>query len=113
VITTDPKDPYTEGKIHWLDGRGGYHPRNIPRTFKRIRISSEFGQNVAMEKIDGGRKLMLTIYGDVTEPIIESKQYKKGRCYIIANSGSIRNIFFDERIEKIPKSAQYACVVVY
>jgi hypothetical protein len=112
-IIAPRQDPYKEGLIHWLDGKGQYHHRTIPRTFKKVRIYSEFGQNVAMEKVDRGSKLRLTIYCDATEPIIESKKYKKFQCYVVANSGSIRKIRFDNKVENIPKSALYACVVVY
>jgi hypothetical protein len=62
-------------------------------TFTTIEVASELSQNVRLKKDAGG--LRITIFGTGSDPIVEAKQHKKRRRYIVSNSGPIQTITVD------------------
>jgi hypothetical protein len=88
-------DPYTTVRIVWQDQDGNIsNPLN--RNFNQsVLISSDFGQKVLVERNGNGTKLKLTVYSPTTEPILESKQHKQKRRYIVMNAGPIQLVEVD------------------
>jgi len=57
--------------------------------FSTIEISSQLDQSVLITK---GTKLTITVFSKNSDPIVEAKQHKKKRRYVVANSGPIQTV---------------------
>jgi len=55
-----------------------------------IEVSSALNQRVTASS-DGAR-LTLTVLSNVSDPIVEAKQHKKKRRYVVSNSGPIETV---------------------
>lgn len=84
--------PYSTIQIQYQDEKGQINALPAINQFARILISSEFGQHVQVDKIGNGSNIRLTIFGDLVDPNLESKQHKGKRRYIVSNSGQIEKI---------------------
>jgi hypothetical protein len=62
-------------------------------TFGTIEVVSELDQKVRLKKEVGG--LRITIFSSASDPIVEAKQHKKKRRYIVSNSGPIQKVTVD------------------
>src|SRR5215510_14202919 len=62
-------------------------------SFSTIEISSQLDQNVLIKKTS--TKLTITVFSKVSDPIVEAKQHKKKRRYVVANSGPIQTVKVD------------------
>jgi hypothetical protein len=58
-------------------------------SFATIEIGSQLDQNVL---ITNTTKLTITVFSKVSDPIVEAKQHKKKRRYVVANSGPIQTV---------------------
>jgi hypothetical protein len=61
--------------------------------FTTIEVSSQLNQSVVITK--AGTKLTITAFSAASDPIIEAKQHKKKRRYVVANSGPIETVKVD------------------
>jgi hypothetical protein len=59
-------------------------------TFNTIEIASQLDQSVFITKTT--TKLSITVFSNVSDPIVEAKQHKKKRRYVVANSGPILTV---------------------
>ncbi len=64
-----------------------------------------------LKKIGQGEKLKLMIYSDGAEPILESRQHRGKRSYVVVNGGRIVQVN-DDAISKDLSTAIYAMIVV-
>jgi hypothetical protein len=58
-------------------------------SFSTIEISSQLDQSVFITK---GTKLTIMVFSKASDPIVEAKQHKKKRRYVVANSGPIQTV---------------------
>ena len=58
--------------------------------FSTIEVASEMDQNVLITRTSS--KLTVTPFSTVADPIVEAKQHKKKRRYIVSNSGPILTV---------------------
>ena len=65
-------------------------------SFTSVAISSGLDQEITVDK--DTTSLTLTVFSATSDPIIESKQHKKKRRYVVANSGPIEKILVDGAI---------------
>ena len=65
-------------------------------SFTSVAISSGLDQDITVDK--NTTSLTLTVFSATSDPIIESKQHKKKRRYVVANSGPIEKILVDGTI---------------
>lgn len=61
--------------------------------FAKVEVSSALNQQLSAEIVAG--KLKITVFSTVSDPIVESKQHKKKRRYIVSNSGPIETVSVD------------------
>src|SRR5512145_50222 len=64
--------------------------------FTTVEISSGLKQEIIAEK--NATSLLLTVFSKINDPIVESKQHKKKRRYVVSNSGPIEKITVDGAI---------------
>lgn len=64
--------------------------------FTKVEVSSALNQQLSAEKVAG--KLKITVFSTVSDPIVESKQHKKKRRYVVSNSGPIEAVSVDGAI---------------
>jgi hypothetical protein len=55
-----------------------------------IEVSSALSQRVMA--VSDGTRLTLTVLSNVSDPIVEAKQHKKKRRYVVSNSGPIETV---------------------
>jgi hypothetical protein len=55
-----------------------------------VEVSSALNQRVTA--VSDGARLTLTILSNVSDPIVEAKQHKKKRRYVVSNSGPIETV---------------------
>jgi hypothetical protein len=65
-------------------------------SFTTVEISSGLAQDITAVK--NGSSLKLTVFSSSSDPIVESKQHKKKRRYVVSNSGPIEKITVDGAI---------------
>jgi hypothetical protein len=65
-------------------------------SFSSVEISSGLAQEIIAEK--NGTALTLTVFSGTSDPIVESKQHKKKRRYVVSNSGPIEKVVVDGAI---------------
>jgi len=87
----DDPDGFSQVLIVWQNKYGV--PDSFTMPFQKVEITSHFGQNVTLEK--SGNKLTITLSGTVMPPIVEARQHKKKRRYIVSNSGPIETVTVD------------------
>lgn len=58
--------------------------------FANVVVTSGLNQNVKCENLTN--KLKITIFSPASDPIVESKQHKKKRRYVVSNSGPIEKV---------------------
>jgi hypothetical protein len=79
--------------IVYQDGEG--NPKSfLINAFDTILISSQFGQNVQVTKNNNG-EITVTVFSDVIEPMMEARQHKNRRRYLVSNSGPIETVRID------------------
>jgi hypothetical protein len=61
--------------------------------FTKVDLSSSLDQQLSAEMAAG--KLKITVFSTVSDPIVESKQHKKKRRYVVSNSGPIETVSVD------------------
>jgi hypothetical protein len=66
-------------------------------SFTTVEISSGLAQEITAQK-NGGSSLTLTVFSGASDPIVESKQHRKKRRYVVSNSGPIEKIVVDGAI---------------
>jgi len=87
--THDINKAYTTAVIGCQDNTGTV--ANVAITFNGpIEISSQLDQSVLISKTN--TKLTITVFSKVSDPIVEAKQHKKKRRYVVANSGPIQTV---------------------
>jgi len=62
-------------------------------SFSTVEISSALAQEILAEK--SASSLTVTVFSSISDPIVESKQHKKKRRYVVSNSGPIEKITVD------------------
>jgi hypothetical protein len=62
-------------------------------SFTTVEISSGLAQEITAAK--NGTSLTLTVFSGTSDPIVESKQHKKKRRYVVSNSGPIEKVVVD------------------
>jgi hypothetical protein len=87
-------DTYTKLLIVIQDKFG--KPFQINAPFTTVAISSGLAQEIVAETTSGSLKV--TVFSQISDPIVESKQHKKKRRYVVSNSGSIEKIVVDGAI---------------
>jgi hypothetical protein len=65
-------------------------------SFTTVAISSGLNQEITAAK--NGSSLTLTVFSGSSDPIVESKQHKKKRRYVVSNSGPIEKVIVDDSI---------------
>jgi hypothetical protein len=65
-------------------------------SFTTVEVSSGLAQEIIAEKSAGA--LTITVFSAISDPIVESKQHKKKRRYVVSNSGPIEKITVDGTI---------------
>ena len=65
-------------------------------SFATVEISSGLSQQITAVK--DAASLTLTVFSGTSDPIVESKQHKKKRRYVVSNSGPIEKILVDGAI---------------
>jgi hypothetical protein len=65
-------------------------------SFTTIQISSGLAQEITAAK--NGTSMTVTVFSGSSDPIVESKQHKKKRRYVVSNSGPIEKITVDGAI---------------
>jgi hypothetical protein len=65
-------------------------------SFTTVEVSSGLAQEIVADKSSGS--LTVTVFSGTTDPIVESKQHKKKRRYVVSNSGPIEKITVDGTI---------------
>jgi hypothetical protein len=85
-------DNFSQVRIVYQERDGASHEILIP-AFQKVQISSHFDQNVILEK--AGNRLKITLFSDVVEPMVESRQHDRKRRYIVSNSGAIEAVTVD------------------
>jgi hypothetical protein len=65
-------------------------------SFTSVAISSGLAQEITVDKDTAS--LALSVFSATTDPIVESKQHKKKRRYVVSNSGPIEKILVDGAI---------------
>ena len=65
-------------------------------SFANVAISSGLSQEITAVK--NATALTLTVFSSTSDPIVESKQHKKKRRYVVSNSGPIEKISVDGTI---------------
>jgi hypothetical protein len=65
-------------------------------SFTMVEVSSGLSQEIVADKSSGS--LTVTVFSATTDPIVESKQHKKKRRYVVSNSGPIEKIAVDGAI---------------
>jgi hypothetical protein len=65
-------------------------------SFTTVEISSGLAQEIVADKSSGS--LTVTVFSSISDPIVESKQHKKKRRYVVSNSGPIEKITVDGTI---------------
>jgi hypothetical protein len=87
--THDINKAYTTAVIGCQDNTGAV--TNVAINFVGpIEINSQLDQSVLISKTN--TKLTLTVFSTVSDPIVEAKQHKKKRRYVVANSGPIQTV---------------------
>ena|SRR5688572_10005934 len=66
-------------------------------SFTTVAISSGLNQEITAAK-NGSSSLTLTVFSGASDPIVESKQHKKKRRYVVSNSGPIEKVIVDGAI---------------
>jgi hypothetical protein len=66
-------------------------------SFTNVSVSSGLAQEITAVK-NGGASLTLTVFSSTSDPIVESKQHKKKRRYVVSNSGPIEKVVVDGSI---------------
>jgi|SoiMethySBSTD1v2_1073268.scaffolds.fasta_scaffold00103_14 hypothetical protein len=90
-------------------------------SFTTVTIASGLNQNVRCKNLT--TKLNITIFSASNDPIVESKQHKKKRRYIVSNSGPIETVSVNGTVKydtsddtKLPAGAErpiiYTSVVI-
>jgi hypothetical protein len=79
--------------------------------FNNVVVASGLNQNVKCTSLTN--KLKITIFSPGSDPIVESKQHKKKRRYVVSNSGPIERVLVNGQIKydtsdttKLPDGAQ-------
>jgi hypothetical protein len=67
-------------------------------SFTSVAISSGLAQEITAQK-NGGSGLTLTVFSAASDPIVESKQHKKKRRYVVSNSGPIEKVVVDGTVK--------------
>jgi hypothetical protein len=65
-------------------------------SFTTVEVSSGLAQEIVADTSSGS--LQLTVFSGISDPIVESKQHKKKRRYVVSNSGPIEKITVDGTI---------------
>jgi hypothetical protein len=87
-------DAFTKLMVVCQDKKG--EPFKITDTsFNTVEIASAMNQEILIEKVNSGAGIRVTVFSGVTDPIVESKQHKKKRRYVVSNSGPIERIMVD------------------
>src|SRR5262245_22221165 len=74
-------------------GDDGVPLTNAIPTFATLEVASEMDQGVLITRT--ASKLTITVFSAAADPIVEAKQHKKKRRYIVANSGPIQTVKVD------------------
>jgi hypothetical protein len=88
----DINKSYT-GALIACQGDDGVPLTKAVGSFATIEVASEMDQGVLITRT--GSKLTITAFSATSDPIIEAKQHKKKRRYIVANSGPILTVKVD------------------
>jgi hypothetical protein len=91
--THDLNKVYDNAVIGCQDDTGAVTNVPIDSSFGTIEISSQLDQSVLIKKTN--TKLTITVFSKVADPIVEAKQHKKKRRYVVANSGPIQTVKVD------------------
>jgi len=65
-------------------------------SFTNVVISSGLAQEITVDK--NTTSLTLSVFSATSDPIVESKQHKRKRRYVVSNSGPIEKILVDGTI---------------
>lgn len=66
-------------------------------SFTNVQVSSGLNQEIQADT--AGSKLKITIFSATSDPIVESKQHKKKRRYVVSNSGPIEKVVVDGTVK--------------
>jgi hypothetical protein len=90
--THDINKAYTTAAIACQDDSGSAFTVPIA-SFSTIEVSSQLNQSVMVKKTSS--KLTITIFSLTADPIVEAKQHKRKRRYVVSNSGPIETVKVD------------------
>lgn len=85
-------DSYTKLRIVTQDKTGKAF-EITDSVFATVVISSGLAQEIVAEKT--AASLTLSVFSGISDPIVESKQHRKKRRYVVSNSGPIEKITVD------------------
>lgn len=105
----NPKDYYSKASLFYVAEDGTPITDNL--TLNTIKVTTDFGLTVELKKIGAGEKLKLMISSEEAEPILESRQHKGKRSYVVVNGGRIVQVS-DGASSKDLSTAINAMVVV-
>jgi len=94
-----PEGTFSKIKVVFLDSEGAIlatreKPLDSDDTFL---VASAHGQVLSGEMSHVGKKLTLTLSStNGAEPLVEAKQHKQQRRYIVSNAGAIEKVDFTE-----------------
>jgi hypothetical protein len=105
--------PFTKIRVVSIDHTGfaATPVDSALRSGDSFSIASENGQNVTGD-IDGAGQCVITVLGSANNPpLMEAKQFKKRRRYIVANAGPIATI--DAVLNGVPVHFAAAAGTIY